>query len=262
MDKIATISQTRRILDEYDIMAKKRYGQNFLVDYNIVEKIINEVDDDSNVIEIGPGLGALSQFLVEKGASYQGYDIDEDMIRAIKGELGDINVYNEDFLNVSLEDVVKEPAVLVSNLPYYITSELLYKVFKESWRFEKVIVMLQKEVGQRILKKERDKDYNQVNVLIDLTSEAELLCNVKKRSFFPQPNVDSCVLVMTVKEHTPLEEGFFPFLDACFSHRRKLLTSNLKEAGYQLSEAALKELTNKRIEEVTAQQLYELYRSL
>ncbi|MBR2792027.1 MAG: ribosomal RNA small subunit methyltransferase A [Erysipelotrichaceae bacterium] len=238
METIANITTVRKLLDEYDLKAKKKYGQNFLVDEETVKKIVDEVDDDSFVLEIGPGLGALTQKLV-KAHRVIAYEIDSDLVRVLNEifkEDENLDVRNQDITEVDLGEVIRQESdgrkcTVVSNLPYYITTDILNQVFCSSDDVEKVIVMMQKEVAMRFVNRTDRKDYNVINVLADLYSDYEPVCRVGKHCFYPVPGVDSAVLKFELKNDR-VDMALVEFIRDCFSNRRKLLLSVLKQKGY------------------------------
>lgn len=271
MENIADITVVRNLLNKYGLKAKKKYGQNFLIDENVVNDIVNEVEEDSFVIEIGPGLGALTQKLIEKCHKVIAYEIDEDMVRILNDNFSDknnIEIRNRDVTEVDLSEVIRErgdrDCYIVSNLPYYITTDLLNQIFMSSEEVRKVVVMMQKEVGQRFVNPSDKKDYNVVNVLADLYSEYGIVCKANRYSFFPAPNVDSVVLRFEMKDHE-VDEKMTEFIKDCFTNRRKVLLSVLKQKGYEVSAEMFNELGLKesaRIEELNSNDLVRIYEAL
>ncbi len=252
------------------VAAKKKYGQNFLVDKNIVNKIVERVPKDCFVIEIGPGTGNLTIALSEKAKKVVAFEVDEDLVEDLhkRFENSNVTIYLKDFLEVDIDEVIEKeseglPTVIVSNLPYYITTKLLTKIFEKSHRIDKVVVMVQKEVANRFTLKLDKKDYNAVNVLSEYYSDVSLVCNVDRKCFNPSPRVNSAVIEFVMK--TPVvavsnEEEFSEFVKACFKHRRKLLKASLEEYGID-DEALLKVGLNEnsRVEEVTIDKMIALF---
>ena len=247
-----SIRETTSLLSKYELKAKKKYGQNFLVDKKVIDKITDCVSENDKVVEVGPGLGALTVPLAKKAESVTAYEIDEDLVAILNEEypFENLTVINGDFLK---EEIKEEKAVFVSNLPYYITGDILLKCFREKDKLTKMVVMMQKEVADKFFKPKYE--YGVLNVLADYYSEYHLVCKAGKNCFIPAPNVDSAVIefVFNEKEY---DERFTEFLNACFSARRKLLAGNLKKAGYEVK----KELDNIRVEELSSEQLHELYK--
>lgn len=271
MENIADITVVRSLLNKYDLKAKKKYGQNFLIDEKVVNDIVSEVEKDSFVIEIGPGIGALTQKLIDKCHKVIAYEIDEDMVNILNDNFSDKNnveIRNSDVREVDLSEVIRErkdrDCYIVSNLPYYITTDLLNQIFMSSEEVRKVVVMMQKEVGQRFVNPADKKDYNVVNVLADLYSEYGIVCKANRQSFFPAPNVDSVVLRFEMKEHE-VDHEFIEFVKDCFTNRRKVLLSVLKQKGYEVSEELFKKLGFKesaRVEELSSQDILRMYEAL
>ena len=269
MENIANIVTVRNILNEYDLKAKKKYGQNFLVDEETVGKIVNEVEEDCLVIEIGPGLGALTQRLCEKAHKVIAFEIDSDLVEILNEEFSDIEnveIINKDITEVDLKEVMERECQgrtcnIVSNLPYYITTEILTQVFCDSEQVSKIIVMMQKEVAMRFVNRTDRKDYNLVNVLADLYSDYDLVCKVGKHCFFPVPGVDSAV-VRFVMNDREVNMDLVDFIRDCFTNRRKMLMSVLKQKGYEadsevFSKAGLSDKA--RVEELDCNDFVKLY---
>lgn len=248
---------TKRILEllnKYEIRAKKKYGQNFLVDEKVIDKIVSTVNEGEYVIEIGPGLGSLTEELLKRAGKLTAYEIDEELVEILKEEYPDekLELVNRDFLQVEMPE---EKAILVSNLPYYITGDILLKCFREKDSLKSMTVMMQKEAADRFFNGKYE--YGVLNVLADWYSEYHVVCKVDRHCFIPAPNVDSTVLEFVFNDRKA-DEGFISFLNACFAQRRKLLAGNLKKAGYVLK----RDLGKARIEELSAEQLHELYEEI
>jgi 16S rRNA (adenine1518-N6/adenine1519-N6)-dimethyltransferase len=197
---IGSITETKRILDKYNLQAKKKLGQNFLVDGNIIHKIIDQINlsKEDGVVEIGPGIGAMTEILLRQAEKVLCYEIDKDMVEVLSRELtkGNLLIKQEDFLKADLISDLKnfkvnQRIVVVSNLPYYITTPIIFKLLEEETSIEEFYFMVQKEVGLRLTGKPKTKDYNSLSVLISFQAEANLLFEVKRNSFYPVPDVDS-----------------------------------------------------------------------
>jgi len=230
-DRIATVDATRSILEKYQINPKNRYGQNFLVVPTIPSLIssFDDINSNSLVIEIGPGLGSLTQYLLEKAKKVICYEIDTQLASILKESLSDysnLEIINKDFLIVDLDSIEYDKydnVVFVSNLPYYITSEILIKLLSYKKTF-KIIAMMQKEVAHRILNKE---DLNELVIYSHLFSNVSKITEVSKNDFFPKPNVDSTVLRFDCLD---LEDKYkyFGIINSLYSQRRKTIFNNLK----------------------------------
>lgn len=237
-----TKEQVKKILKQNDIIVKKQYGQNFLLDDNILKNIVKsaELKKDTNVIEIGPGLGFLTNYLQQATTNVLCYEIDEQMVEHLNELNYNISIINDDFLKRNLNKDFKNifdnsnNITLVANLPYYITTPILLKVLEETTRIDKMIVMMQTEVAKRLCGKPSTKDYNALSVLIQYFTNPRIIFNVSPKSFFPEPNVESSVVMIEKKEEPLLEvknlDFFLKFNRNIFSQRRKTLYNNIQKA--------------------------------
>lgn len=240
--RIADYNVTRAILKRHGFTFKKSFGQNFLTDTNILQKIVTtaEIDKNVNVIEIGPGIGALTEFLAESAAEVMAFEIDERLIPILADTLRDfdnVKVVNEDILKSNLQARIKEfsnpdlPIKVVANLPYYITTPILMHLIESKIPFAEFIVMMQKEVADRISAEPNTKAYGSLSIAVQYYMTAKIAFIVPRTVFVPSPNVDSAILKMTrCKE--PLvqvadEDFFFKVSKVSFIHRRKTLWNNL-----------------------------------
>lgn len=245
MKKIGTINETKHTMHEHHIKAKKHFGQNFLVDQNILNEIADQslITKDTIVIEVGPGLGSLTQKLLEKAGHVLAYEIDRDFIPILKKTFKGFDNFtfvNQDILTVDIDqDIFKHfgdryDIVVVSNLPYYITTPILMKFLETSKRVKKLVFMVQYEVGMRITSKPNSKDYNALSIAIQYRASARILFKVPRTVFIPAPNVDSAVVeIITLEEKKYLvsdELFFYRFIRECFTQRRKTLMNNLRSA--------------------------------
>ena len=237
-----TKEQVKKILEQKDIIVKKQYGQNFLLDDNILKNIVKsaELKKDTNVIEIGPGLGFLTNYLQQATTNVLCYEIDGQMVEHLKELNYNISIINDDFLKRNLNKDFKNifdnsnNITLVANLPYYITTPILLKVLEETTRIDKMIVMMQTEVAKRLCGKPSTKDYNALSVLIQYFTNPRIILNVSPKSFFPEPNVESSVVMIEKKEEPLLEvknlDFFLKFNRNIFAQRRKTLYNNIQKA--------------------------------
>lgn len=237
---IATIKKTKEIQDKYGIATKKSFGQNFIIEPRVVEKIATAAiqDKDELVFEIGPGIGALTQWLCEFSNQVIAFEIDDRLPSVLEQEIGfdHLQVILEDFLEVDVNEVIRkyrkdgQKVVFASNLPYYITTPILFKLFEAQEPIERITVMMQKEVGDRFLAKENDKEYNALSVITQYRCHVKKVMDVSRHVFNPKPNVDSMVVQFAfhheynVKE----EEKFFEMVKACFTQRRKTIYNNFQ----------------------------------
>lgn len=240
--RIADYSVTKAVLERHGFTFKKSFGQNFLTDTNILQKIVDtaEIDKNVNVIEIGPGIGALTEFLAENAAEVVAFEIDERLVPILEDTLRDhdnIKVINEDVLKADLQTRVKEfknpnlPIKVVANLPYYITTPILMHLIESKIPFAEFVVMMQKEVADRISAEPNTKAYGSLSIAVQYYMTAKVEFVVPRTVFVPAPNVDSAILKMTRREQ-PLvevkdEDFFFRVSKISFVHRRKTLWNNL-----------------------------------
>ena len=228
---IANIAYVKNTLK--DLKAKKKFGQNFLIDENIVDKIARIACDESlKTIEIGPGLGALSEHLLMYSRDVDAYEIDKDMYELLVDNLKDdrLNVYLVDFLDVDLSKY-KEKVNVCGNLPYYVTTPILFKIIESDLDINKITIMVQKEVGDRIAARVNDEEYSALSVEIQYLFKVANEMNISRNVFYPVPNVDSIVVSLTPDRFRDYEyeKRFFEFVKNCFRMRRKTLYNNLKD---------------------------------
>lgn len=240
--RIADYSVTKAVLERHGFTFKKSFGQNFLTDTNILQKIVDtaEIDRNVNVIEIGPGIGALTEFLAENAAEVMAFEIDERLVPILEDTLRDhdnIKVINEDVLKADLQTRVKEfknpnlPIKVVANLPYYVTTPILMHLIESKIPFAEFVVMMQKEVADRISAEPNTKAYGSLSIAVQYYMTAKVAFVVPRTVFVPAPNVDSAILKMKRREQ-PLvevkdEDFFFRVSKISFVHRRKTLWNNL-----------------------------------
>ena len=248
-----TKEQVKKILEQNDIIVKKQYGQNFLLDDNILKNIVKsaELKKDTNVIEIGPGLGFLTNYLQQATTNVLCYEIDEQMVEHLNELNYNISIINDDFLKRNLNKDFKNifdnsnNITLVANLPYYITTPILLKVLEETTRIDKMIVMMQTEVAKRLCGKPSTKDYNALSVLIQYFTNPRIIFNVSPKSFFQAPNVESSVVMIEKKEEPLLEvenlDFFLKFNRNIFAQRRKTLYNNIQKA-YNYDKGLIKKI--------------------
>ena len=231
---------------------KKKFSQNFLLDENIIHKIINsgDINEDTCVIEIGPGFGALTKHLVKKAKRVLLYEIDDDLIphlNTLFKNHDNIKIIHKDFLKVDDIDadineyLGDDKVVVISNLPYHITTPVIMKILEESHRVKRLVLMMQLEVARRLTSEPNNKDYNALSVIIQDQTDAQYLFKVPKTVFKPRPNVDSAVIRLDIyDQHTP-NPSFYRFVHQCFRQRRKTLINNLNQA-YNVDKDSLKRL--------------------
>ena len=243
--RIADYSVTKAVLERHGFTFKKSFGQNFLTDTNILQKIVDtaEVDDQVNVIEIGPGIGALTEFLAERAAQVMAFEIDHRLVPILADTLRDfdnVTIVNEDILKVDLAQHIQNfknpdlPIKVVANLPYYIATPILMHLIESGIPFSEFVVMMQKEVADRISAKPNTKAYGSLSIAVQYYMTAKVAFIVPRTVFVPAPNVDSAILKMVRRPEPAVsvedENFFFKVSKACFTHRRKTLWNNL--TGY------------------------------
>ena len=268
------LKEIKELLNKYDANALKKYGQNFLIDENILNTIANSLDNEKGcVIEIGPGLGSLTRKLVIRFNKVLAYEIDPKMIEVLNDTILESNfkIIAGDFLKTNIEKDIQEyfnqdNIYVISNLPYYITTPILLKILEEAPTIKKMTIMIQREVASRFLGKPNTKDYNSLSVLIQTYMNVSKVCDVSSNCFYPAPLVDSTVIKLERKEKPDYEikneQQFQKINRMLFRQRRKTIVNNLKE-GYSKEEIlnVLNKLNIKeteRSESLTCQQIIEL----
>lgn len=239
---IATPTRTKEILQKYKFTFKKSLGQNFIVDSNILENIVKHagIDAASGAIEIGPGIGALTEQLAIHSKNVVAYEIDQRLLPILRDTLGaydNIELIHQDILEADVVNMIQtkfaaDQAVhIVANLPYYITTPILMKLLTDRLPVDSITVMIQKEVAERMAAGPNKKSYGSLSIAVQYYTEASIVMNVPKTVFMPQPNVDSSVLHLKTRDEPPVqvddEDYFFKLVRACFAQRRKTLLNNL-----------------------------------
>ncbi len=239
MDNKNNNPDRKSIVHEENFVIKKKFSQNFLLDENIIHNIIDkaEIDDQTGVIEIGPGLGALTKIIIKQAKKLLVYEIDAELIEYLNkffSEYDNFYLRNEDILKVDINSDIKtylqdvKKIVVISNLPYHITTPITMKFLEEVDGIDSLILMMQLEVARRITSKPNTKDYNALSIIIQHQAEAKYLFKVPKTVFYPKPNVDSAVIKLVIKDinnHDYID--FYKFIHNCFIQRRKTLVNNL-----------------------------------
>lgn len=237
-------NKMNKFLDENNFNFKKKFGQNFIIDENIIDKIVDSacIDSDTLVIEIGPGAGSLTYKLAMNAKKVICYEIDttlKDILSDNLKEFDNVEVKYQDFLKSNVKEDIKDEKYkklyLVANLPYYITTPIITKVIEDEIGIEKVVIMVQKEVGDRFKANVGSKDYNSLTIYLNYYFNIKKLLDVSKNVFLPKPRIDSMVLEFDKKEELlPLKNSkqFFQLVRDSFKQKRKTLRNNLK--GYDL----------------------------
>lgn len=280
MEIVATIKRTNEILEKFNLRAKKGFGQNFIIDPNIVENIAAKANcDDACVIEIGPGIGALTQMLALRAKKVVAFEIDTQLLDVLAYSLDgldNVEIINEDFLEVDLESYIAKlkkeygKVVVCANLPYYITTPILFKIFECRERVDCITVMMQKEVADRFSASVNSKDYNALSVVTQYLYDTKTIMKISRNIFNPKPNVDSAIVQFKEDRQFVVDnqEAFFELVKGCFKQRRKTIYNNLRDycqdgelARSVLEKAHIAE--NKRAQELSLEvfkELYEVYK--
>jgi len=239
---IATPRRTNEILTEHQFSFKKSLGQNFLIDVNILRKIIasSGITKESGIIEIGPGIGSLTEQLAIAARKVVAFEIDGRLLPILDNTLApyeNVKIVNEDFLKTDLKQIISsyfenfKNIHVVANLPYYVTTPIIFHLLEQTTKIDSMTVMLQKEVAERIAAKPGTKEYGSLSIAVQYYANPTMMMDVPKTVFIPQPNVISSVLQLKMRQ-SPLvkvkdEKLFFEIVKASFLHRRKTIRNNL-----------------------------------
>lgn len=239
---IATPVRTRAILEKYGFSFKKSLGQNFLIDTNILNRIVDHANltEESGVIEVGPGIGALTEQIARRSKKVVAFEIDQRLLPILEDTLSpydNTKIIHSDVLKADVASVIAtefaevEDVMVVANLPYYVTTPIIMKLLEEKLPIRGIVCMLQKEVAERIAAKPGTKDYGSLSIAVQYYTEAETVMIVPKTVFVPQPNVDSAVIRLSVRPNPKVdvksETFFFQVTKASFAQRRKTILNNL-----------------------------------
>ena len=236
---------TIAVLQKYNFHFQKKFGQNFLIDTHVLERIISEagVTKDDFVVEIGPGIGTMTQYLCEAAGSVAAVEIDKNLIPILHDTLSEydnVEIINNDILKVDIAALAEEknggkPIKVVANLPYYITTPIIMGLFESQVPIESITVMVQKEVADRMQCGPGSKDYGALSLAVQYYAKPEIVANVPPNCFMPRPNVGSAVIRLTRHEKPPVqvidEKLMFRLIRASFNQRRKTLVNGLKNAS-------------------------------
>lgn len=238
---IASPQVTNHILHRFKLRADKKLGQNFLIDETVVRRIVEaaELTPEDTVLEVGPGIGTLTQGLAESGADVVAVELDKRLLPVLDVTLegyDNVRIVNGDILQVDIMEQVQKPDFkCCANLPYYITTPIIFAILEKRLPMERLVVMVQKEVAERMAAKPGSKDYGALSVAIQYFTEPEIAFIVPPSSFIPAPSVDSAVIVCKRRSTPPVEvcdeNLFFRVVKAAFSLRRKMLSNSLKNMG-------------------------------
>ncbi len=237
---------TAEIIEKYHFSFQKKFGQNFLVDSSILDRIIEsaQITKEDCVLEIGPGIGTMTQRLAEEAGAVVAVEIDKNLLPVLEDTLSayeNVTVINADILKLDLNRIVEEhnggrPVKVVANLPYYITTRIIMALFEKKVPLHSVTIMVQKEVADRMRVGPGTKDYGALSLAVQYYAKPEIVTKVPAGCFMPKPNVDSAVIRLTRYEKPPVEvedeAWLFAVIRASFNQRRKTLANGLANAGY------------------------------
>lgn len=265
MAYLGTPSATAAVIEKYQFNFQKRYGQNFLIDTNILKRIIEEagVTKEDCVVEIGPGIGTMTQYLAESAREVVAVEIDKNLIPILEDTLSEydnVTVINEDILKVDLRKLAEEknngrPVKIVANLPYYITTPIIMGLFENQVPLSSITIMVQKEVADRMQVGPGTKDYGALSLAVQYYARPEIVLQVPPACFMPRPGVGSAVIRLTKHEQPPVrtkdEKKLFAVIRASFGQRRKTLANALTNGFCYEAESG-------KTQRVTRQQVYDV----
>lgn len=244
MANLGNPQNTIEIIQKYEFRFQKKFGQNFLIDTHVLEKIVEAagVTKDDMVLEIGPGIGTMTQYLAEAAREVVAVEIDNNLIPILQDTLSDYDnvvIINNDILKVDLEALSKEhnggkPIKVVANLPYYITTPIIMGLFESNVPLDNITIMVQKEVADRMQEGPGSKDYGALSLAVQYYAKPEIVTNVPPNCFMPRPNVGSAVIKLTRYSEPPVKvddaKKMFSLIRASFNQRRKTLVNGLNNA--------------------------------
>lgn len=225
------LNKFNKFMKDKNFFPSRKLGQNFLIDQNIKEKIVNSLQIEKNdfIVEIGPGFGALTKIIFSKTPHLSVIEFDKRLIEFLKSEFKDITIYESDVLKFDFSKVNDKHFKVISNLPYSISSKIIFKLLKEA-NFSESVLMVQKEMADRIISKCGSKKYNNFTVLLAITTKIKKLFDVPPKCFYPQPEIHSSVISFSKNQNFDFNnfEKLEKFLQKCFSQKRKTIYNNLK----------------------------------
>ena len=246
MDRLSSHRATKEVVNKHNFKFSKSLGQNFLIDDNVIDRILEgaRLSETDRIIEVGPGIGTLTREMGKVAENVVAIEIDKTLIPILKETLADLDnveVVNEDILKVDVQGLINEklnggPVKLVANLPYYITTPIVMKFLEEDIPVTDIVVMVQKEVADRMNAKPSTKDYVALSVAVQYYCDTEIVAKAPRHMFVPQPNVDSIVIGLHVRDEKKYvvdnEDIFFKTVKASFGQRRKTLLNSLGGLGF------------------------------
>ncbi|WP_027339757.1 16S rRNA (adenine(1518)-N(6)/adenine(1519)-N(6))-dimethyltransferase RsmA [Halonatronum saccharophilum] len=273
--KIANRQRTKDILQKHNIKLKKSLGQNFLTDNNILDKIVAEANlsSEDSVIEVGPGIGALTERMSEAAKEVVAVELDNRLIPVLNEifeEQDNVSIIHGDALEVDFDSLIDGDYKVVANLPYYITTPIIMRFLEESSGAKEIVVMVQKEVGERMVASPGGKDYGILSIAVQYYTEAEIAFGVPSSVFIPRPKVDSAIVSLKVLDYPRAkvedEDFFFKVVKSAFHQRRKTVRNSLSKAPFlsvprDIIDQALEEVEidpRRRAEKISVEKFIEL----
>ncbi len=251
---------------------KKKFGQNFISDKNLLKAIVDDADigNEDEVLEIGAGAGSLTTKISQRAKRVVSYEIDSDLQSTLTSlNLTNVKFVFGDIMKYSIEDIEKDFSggyKIIANLPYYITSPLIFKFLNNSDKVQSLTIMVQKEVADRIVAKADGKDYGVLSVMVQFFGKAKITRQVSRKMFYPQPNVDSSVVNITLdRRYKEIDkESFYKFIQTCFSMRRKTLKNNLSQYQDYLDLIKILDgnVLSRRAESFSVEEFIEMYKKI
>lgn len=251
---------------------KKKFGQNFISDKNLLKAIVDDADigNEDEVLEIGAGAGSLTTEISQRAKRVVSYEIDLDLQSTLTSlNLTNVKIVFGDIMKYSMEDIEKDFSggyKIIANLPYYITSPLIFKFLNNSDKVQSLTIMVQKEVADRIVAKAGGKDYGVLSVMVQFFGKAKITRQVSRKMFYPQPNVDSSVVNITLdRRYKEIDkESFYKFIQTCFSMRRKTLKNNLSQYQDYLDLIKMldENVLSRRAESFSVEEFIEMYKKI
>ncbi len=259
MATLGNPANTIAVLQKYNFNFQKKFGQNFLIDEHVLEKIIRDagITKDDCVLEIGPGIGTMTQYLAENARQVVAVEIDKALIPILKdtlSEYSNVEIINEDILKVDIKSICQQyndekPIKVVANLPYYITTPIIMGLFESKVPLDSITVMVQKEVADRMQCQPGSKDYGALSLAVQYYANPQIVANVPPNCFMPRPNVGSAVIKLSLYPAPPVDvndESFmFKLIRASFNQRRKTLINGLKGGSINISKEDILEALEK-----------------
>lgn len=234
--------ETNMLLNQYGLRANKKLGQNFLINQQIIDEIIekSQITKEDTVLEIGPGLGSLTKALMQNAKRVIAVELDENMVNILNNRFNNENleIINDDILKININEITDRYGKIkvVANLPYYITTPIVMKLLEEEYNIDSITVMVQKEVGERLCADPGSRDFGAVTVGVNFYSKSKVIIDVPKDNFMPVPEVDSCVIKLDILDEPPVflkdKKRFFRLVKAAFSQRRKTINNSLASGEF------------------------------